>query len=169
MPLILSLAMIVPGAVCVACAATTRPRVSRTAVLGAVAMLAAMVAMAAGALVTPIVWAAALVGIALCEAVARRLRTGRRATGHAAFDGHRPIGIVVTAGLIAGSAAGPVAASSHAHGPSGGLLPLAAAAYVLILLVWLIRHRRALPPRHSAEGVSMAVMIGAMLLAPLAA
>ncbi len=171
MPLILSLAMIVPGAVCVACAAATRPRASITAVVGAAVMLAAMVAMAAGALGTPIAWTVALVLLAVTGAAARRLRRGRSDTAsHEAFDWHRPVGIVVMAALIAGMGAGPAAASGHAHGqaggiPSSGALPLAAFAYVAALAVWMLRHRRELSPRHAAEGASMAVMTLAMVLA----
>ncbi|WP_345751808.1 hypothetical protein [Microbacterium rhizophilus] len=166
MPLILSLAMIVPGAVCVACAAATRPRASRTAILGAAAMLAAMIAMAAGSLGSPIAWTAALVGIAVVGAAARRVRRGRvDAASHEAFDWHRPVGIVVMAALIAGHSAGAPASAGHAHGPSAAALPLLALAYVAALVVWMLRRRRDLTPRHAAEGISMAVMTVAMVFA----
>ncbi|GAA3669781.1 hypothetical protein [Microbacterium marinilacus] len=165
-PLILSLAMIVPGAVCVVCAAAARPRASRTAVAGAAAMLAAMVAMSAGALAAPIAWTAALIALALAAAMARRVRRGRGAAGsHEAFDWHRPIGIVVTGALIAGMSAG-TATTGHAHGPSASLIVVAAVVYLGALVTWMVRRRRELTPRHAAEGISMAIMTAAMLAMP---
>lgn len=164
MPLILSLAMIVPGAVCVACAATARPRASRTAVVGAAAMLAAMLAMATGALTVPVAWAAGLVALAVAAAIMRRIRRGRGSAGaHDAFEWHRPVGIVVMASLIAGGGESRAAGGPHSHGASAELLPIVGVLYIAAVAVWMLQRRRELAPRHLAEGASMAVMTGAML------
>lgn len=167
MPLILSLAMIVPGAVCVACAVTARPRASRTAVAAAAAMLAAMVAMATGALGAPIAWSVALIGLAVTVAVVRRIRRGRVDDApHEAFDWHRPVGLVVMAALIADGAAQPLGpAVGHAHGEAV-LLPVVAVAYAVALGVWGVRRRHELTRRHAAEGASMIAMTLAMVAMP---
>ncbi|MDN3312186.1 hypothetical protein QWJ90_14735 [Microbacterium oryzae] len=168
-PLILSLAMIVPGAVCVACAATTRPRASRTAVLGAAIMLVAMVAMAAGVLGAPVAWTAALVAVALAGAVSGRVRRGRgRGVAHESFDWHRPVGMVVMGALIAGMSMDPSTSGEHAHFSSSALIMVTAVGYGSAVAAWMVRCRRELTLRHTAEGVSMVIMTAAML-APAAA
>lgn len=163
--LLAHLAMIVPGAVCVACAATARPRVSVSAVIASLAMLAAMIGMAVGA--APFAWTVALVVLALAAAVATRVRRGRGR----AVDLHRPVGLVVMALLLATSAGAGDAAGAgavgdvHAHGGAS-----ASAAAVVIALVYgvalVVQTARGLtraPRRHTLERAAMAVMTAGMI------
>ncbi|NHI15953.1 hypothetical protein [Microbacterium excoecariae] len=161
---LLHVVMVASGAVCVACAARTRPRASVSAVAGAVLMLLAMLDMAGPGILSPAWWGAALLAAALAGGAAARIRGGRAAAVEAA---PRLVGVALMALLVIGAGVHGGSASGHHHGgPEVGLVAaVAALAYAGWIATALVRDRR----HHAIDRASMAAMIAAMALMPAVA
>ncbi|WP_448808372.1 hypothetical protein [Agromyces bauzanensis] len=172
---VLHLAAVLPATVGLCCAVGDRRGRARS-VVSAAAMLAAMLAMAAGwPLVPPLVWTAVL--LALGVAAAARLRFGRGAVAepHARdMQLHRALGLVLGAALLVASAAGHGQGAwghpAHVTSATPYTVALAGAAAYLVFTGWLVVHsvRRRTPVLGAVEASAMGLMTALMALAPLA-
>ncbi|WP_156760578.1 hypothetical protein [Microbacterium karelineae] len=160
----LHLVMVASGAVCVACAATARPRASVTAVVGAVVMLVAMIDMAGPGVLAQVAWGLALLGAAVAGGAAARIRGGRTA---ALAESPRLVGLALMALLVVGGGAHDGSSSAHHHGGPDvvAVATISALAYGAWIVVLLVRDRRA-HRNHAVDRASMAVMVAAMALMP---
>lgn len=131
-------------------------RMAPLAITGEAVMLAAMVdvCLVGSRLVSPVMWCAALLALAIAAAASARLRrsaVGRGASGGASHDGGHPLGMILGAGLLAtmgaAGATGSAQATGHAHGLSPtaiiGVLAVLTLGYGVGVIVALRRRRMA--------------------------
>jgi hypothetical protein len=171
---VLHLAAVLPATVGLCCAVGDRRGRARS-VVPAAAMLAAMLAMAAGWTVVPALgWAALLVALGVGAAARLRRRRDGGVPPHARHMVlHRALGLVLGAALLLVTGAGhaDVAGAGHPHAGSTLLVAtLAGSAGYLAYTAWLVAGslRRRSPVVGVVEASAMGLMTALMAVAPLA-
>ena len=162
---LLSVGMVLPGAVGACGARAGRPRRPGPGLIPMIVMALAMASMVIGALGSPVLWAFALLLAAMIEAgaarvVARRtVQADRRADAHRA---HEPLVAVGMAALIlfsSGAHASTAMEGGHHHGSSPSLVALAILSAIAISALLI----RPLATRWRTLGRWRAIEIGCML------
>ena len=172
---VLHLAAVLPATVGLCCAVGDRRGRARS-VVPAAAMLAAMLAMAAGWTVVPALgWAALLVVLGVGAAARLRRRPDGGVPPHARHMVlHRALGLVLGAALLLATGAGHADVAGAGHpGHAGSTLlvaTLAGSAGYLAYTAWLVAGslRRRSPIVGVVEASAMGLMTALMAVAPLA-
>ncbi|MBG6055222.1 flagellar biogenesis protein FliO [Salinibacterium sp. CAN_S4] len=165
---LLHLGSIVPATVGVCCTVGDRRSRSAVAWAPAIVMLAAMVdSMTGSGVISPVMWALALMGLAVWPAVVvrlgRRYHSGATRSLSAAMGIHRSISLLIMAALLLVSGS-KVSSPSSATGHHTAAVPMAVALWIatialVVFTLWLVA---ALSRRQPGRATTLAA-----LLAPL--